>query len=72
MRSSLVLIVLALLYLLHYDFWLWRRPEIVLGLPVGLLYQLAYCLLVAFVLALLLDKTWNRHRDSGSPGPTDP
>lgn len=72
MRIRLVLIVLALLYLLHYDFWLWQRPEIVLGLPIGLLYQLAYCFVIAFALALLLHQFWNQGSSSGSADPTDP
>lgn len=72
MRIRLVLIVLALLYLLHYDFWLWQRPEIVLGLPIGLLYQLAYCLVIACALALLLHQFWSQGSSSGSADPTDP
>ena len=72
MRRSLVVIVLAVLYLLHYDFWLWRKPDIVLGLPVGLLYQLTYCIVIALALTLLLGKAWNQDQDSESPDPTDP
>ena len=45
---------LALFYLLHNDLWLWHDPRLVLGLPVGLLYHLAYCLVAAALMALLL------------------
>jgi len=54
LKKSLVFIVLTALYLLHFDFWLWQRPEIVWGLPIGLLYHFGYCLLVAVVLAWLI------------------
>lgn len=60
MKRSLVLLVLLTLYLLHYDFWLWQRPQVVLGLPVGLLYHFLYCLAVSIVLALLIRFAWHR------------
>lgn len=48
--------LLVLLFLLHNDFWFWGTPRLVLGLPVGLLYHIGYCLaatllMVAFVKA---------------------
>ena len=58
MKRSLVLLVILALYLLHYDFWLWRRPDMVLGLPVGLIYHFSYCFAVSFVLALLVRFAW--------------
>lgn len=42
------------LFALHQDFWNWQRPELVLGLPAGLLYHLLYCFVVAIYMALLL------------------
>lgn len=54
MKRSLVFLALLSLYLLHYDFWLWQRPDVVMGLPVGLLYHLLYCFLVSLVLAMLI------------------
>lgn len=71
MRRSLVVVVLAVLYLLHYDFWMWRNPDIVLGLPVGLLYQLTYCVVIALALALLLSRAWNQDQGAESPDPID-
>lgn len=53
-RRHLVLLILAALFFLHNDFWLWWRPQMVLGLPVGLLYHLSYCLLVSIAMALVL------------------
>lgn len=48
--------LLVLLFLLHNDFWFWKTPQLVLGVPVGLLYHIGYCLvamllMVAFVKA---------------------
>ncbi|HJO38230.1 MAG TPA: hypothetical protein QF650_06440 [Vicinamibacterales bacterium] len=43
--------VLVVLFLAHNDLWYWRDARLVLGLPVGLLYHVVYCLVVAVVLA---------------------
>jgi hypothetical protein len=48
------LLGIALFYLLHNDLWLWRDPRLVLGLPAGLAYHLAYCLAAAALMGLLL------------------
>jgi hypothetical protein len=45
---------IALFYLLHNDLWLWHESQLVLGLPVGLVYHLAYCLATAALMGLLL------------------
>lgn len=45
---------IGLFYLLHNDLWLWRDPRLVAGLPVGLVYHLAYCLAAAVLMGLLL------------------
>ena len=54
MKRALVLVCLVTHPPLHFDFWLWQRPDVVLGLPVGLLYHFVYCFVVAAVLAWLL------------------
>ena len=48
------LIGVALFYLLHNDLWLWNDARLLLGLPVGLAYHLAYCLAAAALMGLLL------------------
>lgn len=59
MRRRLgVVLIFAVLFLLHNDFWLWQQPQLVLGLPAGLIYHLAYCLLVSIVMALFLRRAW--------------
>ena len=48
------LLGIGLFYLLHNDLWLWHEPRLVIGLPVGLVYHLAYCLAAAALMGLLL------------------
>lgn len=43
--------LLVLLFLLHNDFWLWETPRFVLGLPVGLLYHIGFCLAATLLMA---------------------
>ena len=54
MKRPLIFLVILALYFLHFDFWLWQRPDIVLGLPVGLLYHFVYCFVVSISLAILI------------------
>lgn len=48
--------LLAMLYVLHNDWWFWDDSQLVLGLPVGLLYHLVFCLVSASVLGFLVYK----------------
>ena len=32
--------LLLLLFLLHNDFWFWKTPQLVFGLPIGFLYHI--------------------------------
>ena len=50
--------LLALAYLLHNDLWLWNDGRIVLGLPVGLLYHVVFCVAVAALMGLLAWRAW--------------
>ena len=43
--------LLVLLFLLHNDFWFWKTPQLVWGLPVGLLYHIGFCLVAAVLMA---------------------
>ena len=49
---------LALAFVLHNDLWLWDDARLVAGLPVGLTYHVAFCLLVTAVLGLLVRFAW--------------
>ena len=59
---------LVVVIVLHQDFWLWNDGRMVLGLPVGLTYHVAYCLVVAVLMALLARYAWPTHLDAGDAG----
>ena len=64
---------LALLYLLHNDLWLWRDARLVLGLPIGLAYHVAFCFVTSIVLALLVRWAWpSFSSDRDDAPPTEP
>ena len=43
--------LLVLLFLLHNDFWFWETPQLVFGVPVGLLYHIGYCIAATLLMA---------------------
>ncbi|NKB65804.1 MAG: DUF3311 domain-containing protein [Candidatus Latescibacteria bacterium] len=51
-------LALAVLYLLHNDLWLWDDGTRLLGLPIGLLYHIAFCLVAALLMGLLVTHAW--------------
>ncbi len=65
MRNKLVLSLLVLgVFLLHQDFWNWRKNELVFGfLPVGLAYHAAYAILASVLMAVLVKFAWPRQLD---------
>ena len=52
---------LVLLFLLHNDFWFWDNPKVVVGLPIGLLYHIGYCIVAAILMALTINHAWPSH-----------
>ena len=48
-------IALVILFLLHNDFWLWDNPKVVLGLPIGLLYHIGFCVAAAILMMLIIN-----------------
>lgn len=62
--KKFVLVALVLgVYLLHQDCWNWKKIEpLVLGfLPIGLAYHVAYSVLAAVTMALLVRFAWPKH-----------
>ena len=59
-RRLLLYALLAALYLLHTDLWLWNDPSWSFGLPIGLTYHVFYCLAAAAMMALLVRHAWPR------------
>lgn len=56
MRSATLITILALLYLLHNDFWLWWRSDLLGGVPIGLAYHIAYCVVVAIFWSFVVQR----------------
>ena len=57
-RKKILYLALILLFLLRYDFWNWNRGDIVLGLPVSLVYHLLICIAASVLLFLLTRLAW--------------
>lgn len=81
MRSLLATALVALLYALHQDVWLWReaRPLVFGTLPVGLFYHAAYTVVTAATLWALVGLLWPHHLEASpvgapleTPRPADP
>ena len=53
-------LVVAVMYALHQDVWLWRaaRPLVFGFLPIGLFYHAAYTVAVSGVLSWLVRRHW--------------
>lgn len=61
--------VLALLFALHHDAWLWDAPHRLgwaAGLPAGFVYHVAYCVAAAAAMAFLVRAAW-----PATPAPAD-
>ena len=58
---------LLVLYLLHNDLWLWDDARLVLGLPIGLLYHIGFCLAAAVLMTLLVQFAWPPELDEETP-----
>jgi hypothetical protein len=61
-----VALVIALVYALHQDVWLWRsaRPLVFGFLPVGLAYHAAYTVGISLLMWVLVKYHWPSHLDS--------
>jgi len=72
MNRLLLAVVVAVLYLLHQDLWLWREPRpLVFGfLPIGLAYHGAYCIAVSLLMWTLTRIAWPAHLESATDDET--
>lgn len=72
MKRRLALAGLPALFVLHNDFWLWDNPRIVLGLPIGMLYHVTFCVAATLVMQMLITHAWPEHleieREPGAGG----
>jgi hypothetical protein len=70
-RVLLLTLLVAGVYILHQDFWNWKRAEpLVFGfLPVGLAYHAGYSILASVTMAILVKFAWPAHLESAEPEP---
>ena len=63
MPRILLVLVVALLYVLHQDFWFWRTAHpIVFGfIPIGLFYQGCFSIAASLVMWMLVKFAWPSH-----------
>lgn len=61
--------LIALLYVLHQDFWFWReaRPLAFGFMPIGLFYHAVFTVACALVMWLLVTRAWPVHLESSTP-----
>ena len=76
-KTILLTTLVAAVYLLHQDFWNWKKIEpLVLGfLPVGLAYHVGYSLVASLTMLVLVKFAWPKQLDadekSTPPRPED-
>jgi hypothetical protein len=62
MKSTLLVIAVAALYILHQDVWFWRSSYLVWGfIPIGLFYQGCFSIAAALLMWLLVTYAWPSH-----------
>ncbi len=73
LKTALLTLMVLIVYVLHQDFWNWRRFEpLVLGfLPIGLAYHAAYSVLAAATMAVLVKFAWPAHLENTVPDATE-
>jgi hypothetical protein len=68
MKRALLVLAVAVLYVLHQDYWNWydARPLVFGFLPVGLAYHAAFSIAAAGVLWLLVRYAWPHHLEDAA------
>ena len=62
MKSILLVVAVAALYILHQDIWFWRSSYLVFGfIPVGLFYHAVFAIAAALLMWLLVTYAWPSH-----------
>jgi len=65
MKSILLVIAVAALYILHQDIWFWRSSYLVFGfIPIGLFYHGLFSVAAALLMWLLVTFAWPSHLES--------
>ena len=73
LRVLLVTLLIIGVYLLHQDFWNWKKAEpLILGfLPIGLAYHAGYSVLCACLMAVLVKLALPKHLENIQSNPPD-
>jgi len=62
MKSILLVVAVAALYILHQDIWFWRSQYLVGGfIPIGLFYHGVFSIAAALLMWLLVTYAWPSH-----------
>ncbi len=63
MKRLLLVLAVAIVYILHQDFWLWRtaRPFVFGFIPIGLFYHAMFAVLASLLMWLLVKFAWPSH-----------
>jgi uncharacterized protein DUF3311 len=62
MKSILLVVAVAALYILHQDIWFWRSSHLVFGfIPVGLFYHGLFSVAASLLMWLLVTFAWPSH-----------
>jgi hypothetical protein len=65
MKSILLVVAVAALYILHQDIWFWRSSYLVFGfIPIGLFYHGVFTVAAALLMWLLVSYAWPTHLES--------
>jgi hypothetical protein len=60
-----VFLLILVVYLLHQDFWNWKKTDLIFGfMPVGLAYHAGYSVLASITMALLVRLAWPKHLEN--------
>ena len=72
-KALLLVSMVLTVYLLHQDFWNWKRADPLLFgfLPIGLAYHIGYSILAAIMMAVLVRFAWPEHLESTQPECTE-
>jgi hypothetical protein len=65
MKSILLVVAVAALYILHQDIWFWRSSHLIYGfIPIGLFYHGVFTIAAALLMWLLVTYAWPSHLES--------
>ncbi len=72
MKKALLVIAVAVVYVLHQDFWFWRtaRPLVFGFVPIGLFYHAGFAVLASLLMWLLVRHAWPSHLEREIESPT--